>query len=150
DGARVNLLRDPDGRGNWQDFGASSERAPNEPPADGLADNLDIERIEIRDSEVRWYDESSAPRYVLRGITLTTGRVRADEPIDAALAVDVEDTATARRFAVETRSQVGVAALRAAAADATVSLRGFALRLRAYDPTGAEIAAASLDAERFD
>lgn len=151
DGMRLVLARGADGRGNWQDFGAERGSAADETSATpAFVDDLDIERIEIRGGEVRWYDEPSAPRYVLRGIDIVTGRVRAAEPIDVSVAVDVEDTATARRFAVDTRAQVGVAALGAAAADAAVSLRGFALRLRASDPARGEIVSGLLEAERFD
>src|SRR5690606_40804542 len=64
--------------------------------------------------------------------------------------VEVEAAETRRRFTVEARSAVGLAALRSAADGAAVSLRGFGLRLRAVDPDGGEIAAGSLDAERAD
>ncbi|HEX6995914.1 MAG TPA: AsmA family protein [Gammaproteobacteria bacterium] len=149
DGLTLHLARGADGRGNWQDFGTSSAPA-NEPQADTLTEQLDIERIEIHDGEVRWYEEPSAPRYVFRGIELTTGRIRAGEPVDVTLAVDAEDAESGRRFAVETRASVGLAALGAAAADAAVSLRGFALRLAARDQAGAELAAGTLDAESVD
>src|SRR5690606_36616645 len=51
DGVRLNLLRGANGRGNWEDFGATSERTQGEPPTEPLAENLDIERIEIRGGE---------------------------------------------------------------------------------------------------
>ena len=152
DGLRLNLMRGPDGRGNWQDFRTSSAApaSEDEPQTETLVEQLDIEQIEIRDGELRWYEEPSAPRYVLRGIDVATGRIRAGEPVDVTLAVDVEDAETQRRFAVETRASVGLEVLGAAAADAAVSLRRFALRLAARDSAGAELAAGTLDAEAAD
>src|SRR5690606_19804692 len=149
EGARLNLVRGADGRGNWEDFGLAP--APDDAASsEALVENLDIGRIEIRDGDVGWYEEPGRPRYVLGDIALTTGRIRGGEPIDVSLAVNVEDTSSERRFGVETRSLVGLEALRAATNDAVVTLRDFALSLRAYDPTNREIAAGTLETERFD
>lgn len=150
DGVRLNLERAPDGRGNWEDFDA----APSAPADDGATDtsslleNLDIASIEIHDGEVRWHEHGGV-RYVLSGIRLATGSIRAGEPIDAALAVRVFDVESERTFDVDGASLIALAALDATVGDTAVALERFRLGLRVYDDTLSELVSGQLDAASF-
>lgn len=148
EGLRLSLERGADGRGNWEDFGNAGANETSESADSGqsLVENLDIERIEIVGGEIRWH-EAAGLRYVLGDIRVSTGRIRAAEPVDAAIAVNVLDVASERTYEVDARSQVALDGLGTLADGAAVGLDGFGLALRVLDEALAEIASGRLDAE---
>jgi AsmA protein len=77
-GARVALVRHPDGRTNMDDLFAPQDEAQT-----GYA--LDIARIRIEDSALSFRDEASGARYTLSRLELRTGRLAPGVPARVAL-----------------------------------------------------------------
>jgi uncharacterized protein involved in outer membrane biogenesis len=151
DGLRLNLARNADGRGNWEDL-AGAEPAGGDPDADGgagaWADSLDVAGVRIRDAVVYWRENTDQLRYVASGIALETGDIGPGRPIDVSLIVDVLDVDSQRTFEVQSRSSVLLGGAPATAEDAAEAfeLRDFGLRLRVVDGGGTALAEGGLDA----
>ncbi len=145
DGVRLDLERGPDGRGNWEDFGGApaADADPGAEPT--LAQDLDIESVEIRGAEVRWHEAGRRLRYVLRDIRLATGRIRTGAPVDAALALSVLDVDSERTYDVEAESRVALAALGATEGDTAIALDDFALSLGVRDADTAALASGRIE-----
>lgn len=160
-GLRLNLARDANGRGNWEDFGERFADAGSADRRDGAAswiDGFDANGVLIRDASVNWRENTTDLRYVASGIELRTGEIGAGRPVDVTLAVDVLDVESQRTFEVESSSGVAIG-IAAAATDGAASdgdddggtaleLHGFGVGLRIVDGAGAELARGRLDADR--
>src|SRR5690606_31684269 len=93
DGLKLNLVRDAQGRGNWQDLGrappsAEAPAAANTPPeaeAPATPDRerqklrLDIDSLNIRDARIDYQDLQKGQQYSIEGMELSTGAIREDE-----------------------------------------------------------------------
>ena len=110
DGLELDLAVAGDGTNNWSDFSAASVAQDDqsgatdaEPAGSGAADALaalDIAGIELRGARIVWR-EDGAPRYVVSELSLSTGAVRAAEPVDLEAEFDVLEVATQRTFRIE-------------------------------------------------
>jgi AsmA protein len=96
DGLKLNLVRDKQGHGNWQDLGKappSSEPAPAETrapatdaepaaePAERQKLRLDIDSLNIRDARIDYQDQQQGQQYSIESLELTTGAIREDQDI---------------------------------------------------------------------
>jgi AsmA protein len=90
EGLRVDLQRDASGRTNWDDL---LEREATPPPEQGAepTPELEVAGLELRDATVSWRDAQAQTSYVVSGISLETGALRAGEPVDVDLALTVAD-----------------------------------------------------------
>ncbi|HET7925694.1 MAG TPA: AsmA family protein, partial [Rhodanobacteraceae bacterium] len=86
EGFTLNLARDANLRGNWEDLlAAANEPAPTPPDAEpGAAsiNELAIEGVRIRDGNVYWRENTNELRYGVTGLSLTTGGIGTGEPIE--------------------------------------------------------------------
>ena len=89
DGLELNLARDGEGVGNWEDLLASGSTDSAQPQTttstDPLVQDLNIAGIDIRDGVVFWRENVTDVRYVLSELSLDTGPIAVGEPVDAAL-----------------------------------------------------------------
>lgn len=106
EGLVLNLARDEQLRGNWQDLLASAEDGPprgaGAPAADG--DGLAVEGVQVRGGTVNWSENRTDLRFVVSGIELETGSLSPGEPAEISLAFALLDAASQIRL--ETDSNV--------------------------------------------
>lgn len=85
EGLTLNLARDAQLRGNWQDLvdAASADTAPAGPSTDasGAPTTLAIAGIRVRNGNVYWRENTNELRYSVTGLDLSTGGIGADEPV---------------------------------------------------------------------
>jgi AsmA protein len=102
DGLNLTLLRDKNGRGNWEGVGQPAKAAPREPapaapgkpsePSETTAQTsdeggqqikLDIDSLTVSTSRIDYHDAQSGKQFSAEGIELSTGAIRegADIPI---------------------------------------------------------------------
>jgi len=150
EGATFNLARDASLRGNWEDLlAASNDAAPAAPaePAAGSFDvnNLAIEGVRIRDGNVYWRENTNELRYSVTGLSLTTGGIGRNEPVEFETALDFADAAGLK-------AALTLSAVAAVAADTSVTATDFetTLRLDLGDGSPVRELAASADRISFD
>ncbi|WP_263261714.1 AsmA family protein [Pseudomonas sp. RIT-PI-S] len=99
DGLELNLQRDAQGHGNWEDFGkplpgdaaqpgvASADASPDSPPPPerGRALKLDIDSLTLNNGRVSYLDEQSGRSFSAESIQLSTGAVHAATDIPVTL-----------------------------------------------------------------
>ncbi len=113
DGVQLHLARDAAGRGNWEDLlappappapappgSAGIPAAPGKDATSGWLDAVNVAGVRISDSRVEWRD-AAGPHYVVDGLELTTGAIRAGRPISLTAAFEARDVASQRTAAVE-------------------------------------------------
>jgi len=98
-GLVLHLIKDAQGRGNWEDLAASAGTPPaaetpskeggGTPPAVALA----LGGLDVRDAQLVWQDQGQGSRYAVTGLNLHTGPLRLDGPVDVTLACNVESNA---------------------------------------------------------
>jgi AsmA protein len=104
DGLTLNLERDAEQRGNWEDLGralgGSADGAPADTASSARNGGFALAGIEIRDGAIYWRENKGELRYTVSHLDFTTGNVGPDKPLDVNLAFDFRDE----------RSQLGVKA----------------------------------------
>jgi AsmA protein len=112
EGLTLNLARDAEQRGNWQDLvEAVGADAPAEPAAPrAAAQPLAIAGVRIRDGSVYWRENVNDLRYSVTGLSLTTGEIGAGEPIAFDAALDFKDESSGLAAALELRAVVAAPA----------------------------------------
>jgi AsmA protein len=98
DGLVLNLARDAQGNGNWQDLierGPADEAAAADSGGVEL-ESLDIEGFRIRNSQFAWHENSTELKYHLAVSDLQTGPIAIGAPIDLALAIEAREVETER------------------------------------------------------
>jgi AsmA protein len=87
-GLRLNLMRDAEGRNNWDDLIDETVEVDAPPPEHAESFDLaDLERIRIgglrlSDAHIVWQDDLEAQRVELSELNLTLGELRLGEPLD--------------------------------------------------------------------
>jgi len=84
DGLRLNLARDDESRGNWEDLlpsGDSTAGASSANEAGATPTSFAIEGVHVRDGSVYWRENGDSPRYSVTDLDLDTGRIGQDEPV---------------------------------------------------------------------
>ena len=102
DGPRVELIRDKNGRGNWEGIGKSSEKSSTKGPAEqeksskekapgGLPISaLAVGEFAITNGSVIWIDQGKKSRKEISDITLRLKDVSLDRPIRLALSASLD------------------------------------------------------------
>lgn len=128
EGLTLNLARDAEQRGNWEDLleTAANEPAPAaEGDSGGAAlDSFAIEGIRVRDGSVYWRENVDELRYSVTGLDLSTGGIGSGEPIAFEAALDFADEASGMTAALAASAVVAAAtgAVTATDVDATVTV----------------------------
>ncbi len=107
----LNLARDAELRGNWQDLAdAASAPAPAAPAEPGAAAAADfaIEGIRIVDGNVYWRENTDELRYSVTGLSLTTGGIGSGEPVEFDAALRFADEVAGRTAALAASAVVAV------------------------------------------
>ncbi len=85
DGLRLNLARDADTAGNWEDLLAGSgetQTAPAAAPGGGrLVQDLTVEGIEITDGLIFWREDTTDVRYIVSELNVETGPILIGQPV---------------------------------------------------------------------
>ena len=86
DGLRLNLSRDAEGRGNWEDLLASSEPAvatggSSTTGGSSSTQNINIEGIEVRDGLIFWRENDTEVRYIVSELSVEIGTILIGQPI---------------------------------------------------------------------
>ena len=95
DGLRLNLSRDLERRGNWEDLLASSDPAQGSGETltasggGGGLQNLSIEGVEVREGLIFWRENSTEVHYILSELTLETGAILIGQPVRTELSFEL-------------------------------------------------------------
>ena len=118
-GLRLNLAKNADGVSNWDDLTKGTEEQPkarkaepgDKPPqakkGDGLK-ALTVGGIEISDALLVWDDRASDQHVEVKNISLRSGEVSLDRPIDLALSFSLDSQQPALRGDVSLAGQLAV------------------------------------------
>jgi AsmA protein len=115
DGVTLNLARDAELRGNWEDFLAATSapeptpQSSTEPGAISI-DSLAIEGVRVTDGNVYWHENTSELRYSVTGLSLTTGGIGSGEPVAFDAALNFVDAASGLTAVLEAGAVVAAAA----------------------------------------
>lgn len=99
-GLTLNLARDTQGRGNWEDLAGREkpaaeireERLPESGQKPEIA-ALAVGGIEIENANVAWDDRQAGQRVALKGLNLTTGQVVPGRPVDVSFTTGLDSSA---------------------------------------------------------
>lgn len=147
DGLTLNLARDADLRGNWQDLVDAAARPaadgpqPAEPGATA-ASTVALEGVRLRNATINWRENTSELRYTVSGLDLTTGAIGGGDPVETELALQFRDhvsgrTAEARLAAT---AQIAGDSVTASGFDADVSFAAEGAASREIGVTFASLA----------
>jgi AsmA protein len=90
EGMQLNLVKDEQGRTNWQDL--TEESAPPAAETEATGGGLpDIAGVAIKDSSLDYRDLGSGSHYRLRDLTVETSRLREREPFDVDFAFVLDE-----------------------------------------------------------
>jgi AsmA protein len=111
-GFTLNLARDAELRGNWEDLvaalnGGPTEAAPAEPGA-AAVESLAIEGVRIDEGNVYWRENVSELRYSVTGLSLATGGIGSGEPVEFEAALQFKDELSALAAALEASAVVAI------------------------------------------
>jgi uncharacterized protein involved in outer membrane biogenesis len=101
DGLRLNLARDAQLRGNWQDLADAaapqSDAAAVGPvePGGVTADSFALEGVRIRKGTVLWHENTNVLRYTVSNLDLSTGEIGSRSPVDLDVALTFRNEITA-------------------------------------------------------
>ena len=116
-GLDVRLVRNRDGRTNWQDLpaagaaspGEASPRGPGGKPDVGPASlplTLAVAGVSLREGRLSWTDEATGRRVQVEGVDLRTGTIAPGSPVPLSLTLTGSDTATGLRGRLEVKARV--------------------------------------------
>jgi AsmA protein len=142
DGIELNLARDEQLRGNWEDLAnlasdtpaAAAEAAEAGDQADGspaALGDFEIEGITIRNGTVNWREGGPNPLLVLSGLEFESSAIRRDEPVEAEVAFHLLDAASQVALEMSSRGTVELG-------DETIAARDFSTEFRVVGPSGEE------------
>ena len=131
DGLTLNLARDTDQRGNWEDLERVLGTDTNGAPA--ASGGFALAGIKIRDGAIYWRENNDELRYTVSHLDFTTGSIAPGEPSGVDLAFDFHDERSqlsikARGGATVEIGDNGTVNARNLSADLNVTQRGAAAR----------------------
>ena len=88
DGLKVNLARNADGVGNWEDL-LTKEETPAPAPQGPAVSGVEVAGLTLANSSLSYRDDQSKANYVVDNISLDTGALAPGRPIDLVLALTV-------------------------------------------------------------
>jgi AsmA protein len=88
DGLRLNLARNAEGVGNWEDL-LAKEEAPAPAPEGPAVSGVEVAGLTLANSSLSYRDDQAKTNYVVENISLDTGALSPGRPIDIALALKV-------------------------------------------------------------
>jgi AsmA protein len=151
EGLTLNLARDAQLRGNWEDLlAAANQPAPDNAPAaepGGVnADQLAIEGIRVSDGNVYWRENTDQLRYSVTGLSLTTGGIGSGEPVEFEAALNFADETSGLKAALAASAVVAAAAT----GSVTATDLETTVRVETADGSAARELAATAERVEFD
>jgi AsmA protein len=115
EGLTLNLARNAELRGNWEDLLAAANEPAAAPPQGSepgavSVDELAIEGVRIRDGNIHWRENTDELRYSVTGLSLTTGSIGSGEPVEFEAALDFADARSGQKAALTASAVVAAAA----------------------------------------
>jgi len=100
DGLHLNIAKDAEGRGNWQDIldvqaSKPEDTAKIEGEATFELKDVDVSGVTIRDAALKFADGQNKTEYSVRNLNLTTGSLRPGEPFDVEASLTASASAPA-------------------------------------------------------
>ena len=93
DGLRLNLGRDIENRGNWEDLladpGPGGSPSLAVPGGNGMLQNLNIEGVEITNGLIFWREDTTEVRYIVSELSLETGPILIGQSVRAELGFEL-------------------------------------------------------------
>jgi len=147
EGLTLNLARDANLRGNWEDL-LTAANGPAPAPADtepstASINELAIEGVLIRDGNIYWRENTNELRYSVTGLSLTTGGIGSGEPLEFEAALNFADETSGLKAALATSAVV------AAAASGSVTATDFDTTVRVDAADGSPTRELAAKAERI-
>ncbi len=105
EGLQLNLVKDEQGRSNWEDLSAEATSTPAEPAESGGAPP-DIAGLSIKDSALDYRDLGTSAHWRLRDLNLDTGRLREGDPFDVEMAFTLDQGEESAATALALKSEV--------------------------------------------
>ena len=111
DKLKLNLAKNAAGKTNWDDLTKPSkaEAKPAAKPAAGKEISIggvSIKKIDIRQANVTWNDQSTGAHYAVHNLDLKTGKITVGRPVDVSLSFDLESGKPPLRARVDLKSQI--------------------------------------------
>ncbi|MGE5241749.1 MAG: AsmA family protein, partial [Bacteroidota bacterium] len=111
DKLKLNLAKNAAGKTNWDDLTKPSkaEEKPAAKPAAGQEVSIggvSIRKIDIRQADVTWNDQSTRAHYAVHNLDLKTGKIAVGQPVDVALSFDLESGQPRLRTRVDLKSRM--------------------------------------------
>lgn len=111
EGLDLNLARDANGKGNWEDLVAAAGSGGGETASQGTGGALALGGLELSDGRITWDDAVAGQRVSLRDVSLATGAIDLDTftiPVDTRFAFEVNKPGVAGALSlVATVSRAG-------------------------------------------
>lgn len=137
EGLVLNLERDAQGRDNWQDLGGPAAPAGSAPPAGagapppsgaasgaGANVNLDVGRLEIADSEVKWSDAATGSRWTLGAFNLAASGFGPNAAFPVSMSFSLKGQGLDAALTLDTKATVSLASERYRLDDLHVKVDG--------------------------
>jgi len=145
DGVNLNFGMDNEGRGNWSSLlQTDAPQAPALETPDPEApsfDTLAVEGVELRNTRILWHDADGEVLYVVRDLTLITGPVNDDDPVDVSMSLSVLDVASQTSAEIDLQS---VASIRPSVEFSEIEATARVLDPRTQERATTEIALSSI------
>lgn len=139
DGLRLHLIRNRQGRGNWEDLTAGGQQPePSEEPGKPAVAAVDITGVKVSDARIEWEDRQTGQHAILEDLGLHTGRLGIGEPVEVGLAFDLRERPEARPRRVELSARVALDLGEQRLAVDDLALEALGLRVTA-DVTGTRL-----------
>ncbi len=106
EGLQLNLVKNEQGRTNWQDLTEPSPTATAEPAAAGDGTLPDIAGLSIKDSALDYRDLGTSAHWRLRDLNVDTGRLREGDPFDVEMAFTLDQGDESAATALKLKSKV--------------------------------------------
>ena len=106
EGLQLNLVKNEQGRTNWEDLTEPSADATAQPAEAGDGALPDIAGLSIKDSALDYRDLGTSAHWRLRDLTVDTGRLREGDPFDVDMAFILDEGEGSAATALKLKSEV--------------------------------------------
>ncbi|HSD74967.1 MAG TPA: AsmA family protein [Steroidobacteraceae bacterium] len=106
EGLQLNLVKNAQGRTNWQDLTETSTSEAVQPADAGESTLPDIGGLSIKDSALDYRDLGTSAHWRLRDLNVDTGRLREGDPFDVEMAFTLDQGEGSAATALKLKSEV--------------------------------------------
>jgi AsmA protein len=106
EGLQLNLVKNEQGRTNWEDLTEPKPGAATEPAEPDAGTLPDIAGLSIKDSALDYRDLGTSAHWRLRDLNVDTGRLREGDPFDVEMAFILDQGETSAATALKLKSEI--------------------------------------------